>query len=195
MRLQTRYEAWVVEPTRTLDGELIEHRCDYISEFVTAGIEPFLKRHQYTLGRNIKRFKNKLSMFWFFMTEAVRRGKYLQYEKPTHRNHKYDSAKFFDVFDNEIFPEFLDDWMIEGFLDDSEVGTKIAAEIKYFIYTWIDLDSSPAREEVDEILREEDERKRISERIKKEGYGFLQNKNYDYDAADLGTFRGDRVYT
>ena len=195
MRFQRRYEAWVSEPTRTLDGELIERRCDYISEFVTMGIEPFLKRYKYTLGRNIKGFKNKLSLFWFFMVEAARTGKYVMYTKPNHRNHKYDSAKFFDVFDNEIFPEFLDDWAIEGFLDDSEVGSKMAAEIKYFIYTWIDLDASPAREEIDEILREEDERKRLFERIKKEGYGFLQNKNYEYEQADLGTYRGNRVYT
>lgn len=195
IQLHSKYNTWISGPIRAVGGELITHRYNYIEAFVISGIEPFLKSYGYTLGKNISTFKRKLALFWFYMNEANRKSTYIKYAAPRHRNHAYDSTKFFNIFDNELFPQLLDDWAIEGFLDDSDLGGKIYTEIKYFIYTWIDLENSPAREEIDEILREEEERKRLLERIKKEGYHFLQNKNYEYDVAELGTFRGDRVYT
>ena len=122
------------------------------------------------------------------MEKAIISNKYLEYDGPRHRNHPYDFSHFFHIFDTGYFNHFLEKWSIEGFCDDSEMGAKISSEIKYFIYCWIDLNSSPASEEVNQLLREEEEEKRYKEYILKQG----PNRN-EYDASDLGYYRGDRI--
>lgn len=191
-RLATEFESWIRDPVREVNGDLIDSRYALIEDFYDS-LKVFLWENGYSFGKNEKIFKRKLLYFWFFIAKACRKNMSLRYDSPSHRNHSYDFNKFCDTFDNEIFQPFLDSWSIEGFLDDSDIGTKMYSEIKYFIYTWIDLEKSPASQEIDELLQEEAEAKRLAELAKKNG-GLLQTNKYDYDVSELGYYRGDRIY-
>ena len=185
--VELEFNQWISDPVRENGGNLIEKRVYFLEKFVSV-LEIFLRKNNYTLGKNGKIFKRKLAYWWFYMEKAIRYNKHLEYDGPRHRNHPYDFSQFFNIFDTGYFNHFLDKWCIEGFCDDSEMGAKISSEIKYFIYCWIDLASSPASEEVNQLLREEEEEKRYKEYILKQG----PNRN-EYDASDLGYYRGDRI--
>jgi len=194
-RIEREFNDWVNEPIRGLGGQYVENRSWFIEDFVRYGLEPFLLENFYTLDKNLKKFPRKLALLWFYMEKANLTNKIVSYGKPKHRDHNYDRDKFFHIFDSDIFNNFLDKWAIEGFLDASSLGSKINSEIKWFVYCWIDLDSSPAREEIDKILNEEAEERKYREKILKVGVNAYHNNRHDYDASELGYFRGDRVYT
>jgi len=194
-RIEREFNDWVNEPIRGLGGQYVENRSWFIEDFVRYGLEPFLLENSYTLDKNLKKFPRKLALLWFYMEKANLTNKIVSYGKPKHRDHNYDRDKFFHIFDSDIFNNFLDKWAIEGFLDTSSLGSKINSEIKWFVYCWIDLDSSPAREEIDKILNEEAEERKYREKILKVGVNAYHNNRHDYDASELGYFRGDRVYT
>jgi hypothetical protein len=193
-RIEREYNNWVNEPIRGLGNQFVENRSWFINNFVIYGLEPFLLAHSYSLGKNLKNFPKKLALLWFYMEKAHLTTKTVSYEPPTHRNHTYDRNKFFYIFDSNIYNKFLDKWAIEGFLDNSGIGSQINSEIKWFIYCWIDLESSPAREEIDKILNEEAEERKYREKILKAGgLNAYHNNRHDYDASELGYYRGDRI--
>jgi hypothetical protein len=194
-RIEREFNNWVNEPIRGLGGQFVENRSWFIEDFVRYGLEPFLLENSYTLDKNLKKFPRKLALLWFYMEKANLTTKIVSYGKPKHRDHTYDRDKFFHIFDSDIFNNFLDKWAIEGFLDTSSLGSKINSEIKWFIYCWIDLDSSPAREEIDKILNEEAEERKYREKILKVGVNAFHNNRHDYDVSELGYFRGDRIMT
>jgi hypothetical protein len=194
-RIEREFNDWVNEPIRGLGGQYVENRSWFIEDFVRYGLEPFLLENSYTLDKNLKKFPRKLALLWFYMEKAYLTNKIVSYGKPKHRDHNYDRDKFFHIFDSDIFNNFLDKWAIEGFLDASSLGSKINSEIKWFIYCWIDLDSSPAREEIDKILNEEAEERKYREKILKVGVNAYHNNRHDYDVSELGYFRGDRIMT
>jgi len=195
-RIEREFNNWVNEPIRGLGGQFVENRSWFIEDFVRYGLEPFLLENSYTFGKNLNKFPRKLALLWFYIEKAYLTNKIVSYGKPKHRNHNYDRDKFFHIFDSDVFNNFLDTWAIEGFLDNSGIGSKINSEIKWFIYCWIDMESSPAREEIDKILNEEAEERKYREKILKAGgVNAYHNNRHDYDASELGYFRGDRVYT
>jgi len=186
-----KFEAWVTAPVRDLTGSIIEKRYYFIEDFVEE-LEKFLTPHDYTLGANKGKFKRALAHWWFYMELAAKSSKFVQYTKgPLHRNHIYDYAKFMDTFDTEIFEKFIEKYTISGFCDDSsESGKMTCQELKTFIYYNIDMANSPAREEIDERLREEEEIRRAMADAVKNPY---KNNRWDYDVSELGSYRGDRV--
>jgi hypothetical protein len=192
--LKNDYNIWLQSPVRVTGAYPISDRCDYIDNFIMNGLAPFLKLHKYSLGKNLVRFKKNLAYWWYYTELGYKTHKVVVYNKPQHRDHKYDKEKFFDTITSDIFNTFFKQWEIEGFLDDSDVGRLTLHTIKYFIYTWIDLAASPAREEVDEILREEEEIRIMREKIKKHGINSVHNR-HDYDTSELGYYRGNRNYT
>ena len=194
-RIEREFNNWVNEPIRGLGGQYVENRSWFIEDFVRDGLQPFLLENSYTLDKNLKKFPKKLALLWFYMEKAYLMNKIVSYGKPNHRNHTYDREKFFHIFDSDVFNNFLDKWAIEGFLDGSSLGSKINSEIKWFIYCWIDLESSPAREEIDKILNEEAEERKYREKILKVGVNAYHNNRHDYDVSELGYFRGDRIMT
>lgn len=188
----TEFESWIHDPVREVNGDLVDSRYKLIQDFYNH-LKVFLWENGYSFGKNENIFKKKLLYFWFFIEKASRKNMKITYITPLHRNHPYDFNKFCDTFDNETFQPFLDSWNIEGFLDDSDIGTKMYSEIKYFIYTWIDLEKSSASEDIDTLLREEAEAKRLTELVKKHGI-LTQTNKYDYDVSELGYYRGNRIY-
>jgi hypothetical protein len=192
-RIHTEFNNWINEPVRYIGGMLINNRTYFIEDFVTNGLEPFLYENMYSLGKNLQIFKKKLAYFWFFMERGYSKNLEVSYGKPNHRNHQYDLDKYLYIFDSDIYNNFLDKWALEGFLDNSDIGSKINSEIKWFIYCWIDMESSPAHEEIDKILYEEAEERKIKEKIQKIGVIAYYSNKYDYDISELGYFRGDRI--
>lgn len=196
-RRQTEYEQWIQDPVYTLDGEIIDHRWEFIDVFCNT-LEKFLGDNGYRFGKNTGLFRRKFAYFWFFLEQAYWKNMYLQYDKPLHRNHDYDHTRFFDVIDMEIFLGFTTDNAIEGFCDDSDFGEHIRAELRYFIYCYIDLDNSPAHEEVHERLHQEAEERKLQEDMKKNPHKYIGGNGapkHEYDVSELGYFRGDRIMT
>ena len=185
-----KFEAWVTAPVREITGKIIEKRYYFIEDFVEQ-LEIFLHLHDYTLGTNKVKFKRKLAHWWFYIELAASRLQTVEYTKgPLHRNHMYDYTKFMDTFDAEVFDEFIEKYTIVGFCDDSCSGEITRQELKIFIYYNIDMANSPAREEIDERLREEAENQKAMADAIKNPY---KVNRWDYDVSELGTYRGDRV--
>lgn len=176
-------------------------RADFIEDFVE-GLENFLKglgRGGYTLGNNKGHFKHSFARWWFAMTRAARTGQFVSYEghRPYHRNHPYDYTKFMDLCDSAVFDPFVRRYTVYGFCDDeTSEGEMTRQELKMFLYYNIDMRNSPAREEIDKILREEEEEKREREEdINRSSYSG-SGKRWgvaDYDVSELGVYRGDRI--
>lgn len=197
-RCQSRYEQWILDPIRTCEGSLLDSRYEYI-DIVSDHLEEFLKVYGYTFGRHIDIFRRKLAYFWFFLETAYWKNKYVLYDKPLHRDHEYDYVKFCHVISTDVFLEFTSNAAAEGFCDDSEFGDHIRAELHSFVYHYIDLDKSPAHEDVHERLHQEEEDRKLQEDMKKNPHKYIgfhgNGVKYDYDVSELGYFRGDRIMT
>ena len=188
-----QFNEWIKSPIRNKYGTIIEERWWFIEEFIKDGLEIFLLENGFSLGKNIDKFKKNFAYWWFLQEQAYKKNKYVSYPIPLHRNHKYDLEKFFDTFDSENTDVFLQKWGCEGFCDDSSIGDIISSEIKYFIYCYIDIVSCTSIREVDLILQEEEESRLYREKMIKMGGVHNNNARHDYDASELGYFKGDRI--
>ena len=193
-KTHAKFNEWIQSPIINIHGIVIDERWWFIEEFVEDGIVPFLSENGFSLGENINMFKKKLAYWWFYQEQAYIHNTSINYAKPSHRNHKYDLTKFFDTFDSENTDIFLRRWACQNFCDDSSIGDIISSEIRYFIYCYIDMKSSPSIKEIDQILQEENDAMIYREKLIKMGIVHLvQPTKHDYDASELGYFRGDRV--
>jgi hypothetical protein len=193
---KNKYERWVLAPVRAIDGNIIEKRWIFIEDFCSK-LDSFLTERGYIFGRNEQIFRRKFAYFWYFSEIAYAKNLRVFYGNPLHRNHDYDSLRFFDIISFDEFLQFTNENSIEGFCDNSNFGERIRSELLYFIYHYIDIDKSPAHEEVHELLHQEEEDRKLREDMKKNPHKYLNggSAKYDYDVSELGYFRGDRIMT
>ena len=149
--------AYITKERKKIDNVESWINCfpeNWAEDFLELGLRPFLKKYGYNLPLTDNLVKR--ITYWAWSHVFVSRnptGKYLvRHQSPFHSGSSEEYDWFSYKISYEPWEDFMNQWMYLEWLDESAAGLKQRADLQYFVWGLLDLDSSLSHHRWNEMI-------------------------------------------